>query len=302
MDAFINWKRLNDKILCNKRIWKYICLFYCIYRGSNKIFKPWYHPNYKPNVSIPRSIHVSNIDKHKVMIEGVHGLNAHKPSSNCVILINQMVHCYLLIYKNKLKYAFMPFDELTKSFHPNYINKDIENHILDIHIAVWSFLLFADISNIIKKGQMNSNDKIMIFHHLLALGWPTIYKYHGNGGIRSASGAFWLENTAIFSMIGALIRVIYTKRRPDKIALRYISDIFFMIHTFFFFYSRIILVPNWVKDVWNVGVMDKYNQYSKLSRLFFLIFIGINGLGMLWVVQSIKLMGTHIIQMINGYK
>ena len=210
---FINWKRFKQRILLNKRIWKYVALFAFCYSGSKRfVFDEWYKAGYKPKVSFSRPL--SYMDRDEQMIQNVIVLNSHKPSSNLVILICQIIHCHILLYRTKCRYTFISLQERGNALHPNYKNKDVENEILDIHIAVWSFLIFVDGLNCLKKKSVNKSDKIMMIHHLIALCISSIYKYHNNGGPHWSWVAFWSEGIGIFAMIGALLRVIYQRDGP----------------------------------------------------------------------------------------
>eukprot|EP01084_Bolivina_argentea_P066425 121074_1 len=302
-DEFINWSRFKRRILLNKRIWKYIGLYCLLYAGSKRlVFNEWYKPNYKPKVSV--STPLSNMDQDMQLIENVIGFDSHKPASNFIILICQIIHCYLLVYKTKCKYGLNTLKQRGDSIHPNYKNKDIEDKILDIHISVWTFLLFVDGLNCYRKGKINNSDKLMFMHHILGLITTSIYKYHNNAGEHWTWVAFWSETIGIFSMTASLIRVIYQKKRPDLVILRQVSDVLFGINVLFFTYARVFLFASVSQTMqhWNITVMDKYNQYSKLTRLYQLLCFGMNFVGLWWVAQSWRVIGTKIIEAINEKK
>eukprot|EP01083_Nonionella_stella_P249777 863310_1 len=92
----------------------------------------------------------------------------------------------------------MPINKRTESLRPDYENKDWENHIYEIQIAVWTFLFFIDgfhaayVYKYYKRG-INQSDKLLFIHHLLGIIGCSILRYHNNGGEYMAWMGFWTE-------------------------------------------------------------------------------------------------------------
>eukprot|EP01084_Bolivina_argentea_P026576 49421_1 len=200
--AFVNWNIFKQRLL-SKRILKYMAFYLFVYLGSRKTFDPWYRPNYRPKVRVSQPL--SAMDKDVQLIENVIGLDSHKPSSNMALLMNQLAHCYLLLFKTKSwkEYAYNTFKQREDSFDPQYTNKDIENHVLDVHISIWSFLMIVDAVHVIKKGALTNSDKLMFMHHIVGLITCSIFKYHNNVGAHWTWVAFWSETIACLMMLGA---------------------------------------------------------------------------------------------------
>eukprot|EP01084_Bolivina_argentea_P066426 121075_1 len=299
-----NWDLFNKRLLSNKRIWKYISLYSLFYFGARQTFDPWYHPKYKPKVSISKPL--SNMDTDIQMIQNIIGIgtNSHKPSSNVSLMISQIALCYLYFFKVKPSWKTFAFNSINnrfKSCHPNYTNKDMENHIGDLQIAIWSFLIVIDLFDIIynRKGKSNSSDKLMLFHHIGTLIIMSNARYHNNQGQFLVHATFWGETVAVLATMAALIRIIYQKKRPDLSVLKYVSNVLFIIHTIIFSYARlwhfVFCYPfDKFKELFDILVMDKYNQYSipirTLGLFQFLMLLP----GIWWVIQSWRVLFTKL--------
>ena len=88
------------------------------------------------------------------------------------------------------------------------------------------------------------------------------------------------------------------------IILRNISDLVFGVNVLFFTYARIVLFSNvaQLKQHWRISVIDEHHQYAKVTRLFQLLCFGMNFVGIWWVVQSWRVIGTKIIEMTSNKK
>eukprot|EP01084_Bolivina_argentea_P169419 293703_1 len=104
-DSQSNKNTFTKRILFDKRVWKFISLYYLVYVGSRRILDPWYKkPKYKSNISL------SLIDRDTHMIQGIIGTrNSHKPSSNLSLIAGQMMQNLLFLFKAKPSWKHYAF-------------------------------------------------------------------------------------------------------------------------------------------------------------------------------------------------
>jgi len=280
--------KLKQRLLFNKRIWKYIIYFTILYISSRKVFDPWY---IKPS----NMDKLSKMDNDPLLLENIIGSNGHKPASNFVLLIDSIIHW---IYTPQ--YAFMTIKERVSSLNTKtYQNKT--NYILDIHIALWVFLTVIDVRNGIKTKKFTKADKLMIFHHITGGITSMILRHNNIGDKYWGWVAFWTESIGIGSLFGGLLRVIYQKKRNDLIYLRHISDILFGLSMFLFTYARVYLFmsPSMTKKWYKMMISNEINKNHPLIRMWCTFILSMNVVGGYWVIQTWRVITEKVLDLLQ---
>eukprot|EP01083_Nonionella_stella_P310886 1106437_1 len=283
-----DWDRFYRLFLSNKRIWKYIILYASIYFFVRKHCAPWYE---KPSAQTFNDV----IGSDQMVIEALVGHDSHKPASNTVILTDCAAHLLLL---SGAKYRKAKFKDLIASINTKYRNNETDNHILDVHISVWTFLLIVDGIYCYRKRRFTKEDAMMALHHVGGLVTSSIFKYTQKGGLLWCWVGLYTEGLAFAAILGSLTRIYYQKRRPDLEWIKHFGDSTFAVYMFGFLYIRVyamaklmyLMIPKWCKDKSN-HVLTKMWMVGIASSMV--------PLGWYWSFHTVRLVGEKIAELIK---
>eukprot|EP01084_Bolivina_argentea_P066424 121073_1 len=288
-NEFINYHKFKERILTNKRIWSYIAAYAILYYSSRRFLQPWYDKS-----TMIKGL--SKMDDDPVLLENLIGSDAHKPASNVSILLNSIAHIILIG-----KYRNISTQTVINCIKEEYKNTDKENHIIDIHIAIWSFLLFIDTTYYVRtKKKISNADKLMFWHHISALITSCMLKYKNISGPQWCWIGFWSEGIGTLSLIGGLMRVYYQKKRPDLTIVRHISDVIFGIFICLMTYARCIGFTR-VQWYWTMA-WCRDEKKGIASKIWVGALLPMLSLGWWWTIQSWRVIGEKIVDEIKALK